>query len=170
MTTTAIEGIASSRRTAIALPFLVLGAAGIVAGGVSAAVSASAPSRLGAWSAAYLVLVVGVAQVVLGLGQAYLSQRLPSRGVMLTQFIAFNLGNAAVIAGTLVAVPMLVNTGGALLVVSLVLFALRMRGIRDSELWRSRPHRRLVVAYQAVLAVVLVSIPIGLVLAQLRSR
>lgn len=169
MTTTAIAGTGRSRRTAAMLPFLLLGAAGIIAGGLCAAVSASAPSRLAAWAAAYLVLVVGVAQVALGLGQAHLAQRLPTRRVVLTEFVAFNLGNAAVLAGTALAMPMLVNLGGLLLAVSLVVFALRMRGVRDSAAWHSRPHRWLVLAYQAVLVVVLVSIPIGLVLAQLRA-
>src|SRR5664280_2796146 len=67
-----------ARRSA-ALPFAAVGAACIVAGGLVAAVSAPAPSEHASWAAAYLVLVVGVAQAALGVGQALLALRVPSR-------------------------------------------------------------------------------------------
>src|SRR5664280_1845073 len=106
-----------ARRSA-ALPFAAVGAACIVAGGLVAAVSAPAPFEHASWAAAYLVLVVGAAQAALGVGQALLALRVPSRRNVAVQFTAWNLGNAAVLTGTLAGITTLVDTGGALLVVA----------------------------------------------------
>ena len=78
------------------------------------------------------------------------------------QFTAWNLGNGAVMAGTLAGITSLVDTGGALLVVAL----LRLSGVRASE----RPRTWLLWAFRLLAAVLLVSIPIGLVLARIRPR
>lgn len=142
--------------------FLVIGASCVVAGGLVAA--ATGPLRLehGSWAAAYLVLVGGVAQIALGTAQRALAPRLPSTPVIVTELAAWNFGSAAVIAGTLVRVPLIVDVGGGLLVVAL---GLMMRTVRGSA---SRP-RRALWTYRTALAVLLVSIPIGLVLAHLRE-
>ena len=150
-----------ARRSA-ALPFAAVGAACIVAGGLVAAVSAPAPSEHASWAAAYLVLVAGVAQAALGVGQALLAPRVPSRRTVAVQFTAWNLGNGAVMAGTLAGITSLVDTGGALLVVALLLLS----GVRASE----RPRTWLLWAFRLLAAVLLVSIPIGLVLARIRPR
>jgi hypothetical protein len=106
-----------ARRPA-ALPFAAVGAACIAAGGLVAAVSAPAPSEHASCAAAYLVLVAGAA---LGVGQALLAPRVPSRRTVAVQFTAWNLGNGAVMAGTLAGITSLVDTGGALLVALLLL-------------------------------------------------
>jgi len=149
-----------ARRSA-ALPFAAVGAACIVAGGLVAAVSAPAPSEHASWAAAYLVLVVGAAQAALGVGQALLALRVPSRRNVAVQFTAWNLGNAAVLTGTLAGITTLVDTGGALLLVALLL----LRGGRTGR----EPRTWLLGAFRLLAAVLLISIPIGLVLARTRS-
>ena len=52
-----------------------LGACGIVLGGLVAAVTGPLELEQGSWAAAYLVLVVGVAQVVVGLAPAFFAAR-----------------------------------------------------------------------------------------------
>ena len=52
-------------------PFLVLGSVGVVLGGLLAAVTGPLALPMGSWAAAYLVLVVGVGQIVLAGGQAF---------------------------------------------------------------------------------------------------
>jgi len=125
-----------------------------------AAVSAPAPSEHASWAAAYLVLVVGAAQAALGVGQALLALRVPSRRNVAVQFTAWNLGNAAVLTGTLAGITTLVDTGGALLVVALLL----LRGVRTGR----EPRTWLLWAFRLLAAVLLISIPIGLVLARTR--
>jgi hypothetical protein len=148
------------------LPFTVIGVACVVAGGLVAAATAHAPSQNASWAAAYLVLVGGVAQVGLGLGQALLTGR-PSARVVTIEFACWNAGNAAVIIGTLLDQPAVVDVGGALLVVTLVLLAyrLRARGVRAG----SGARRWQLYGFQLLVVVLAVSIPIGLVLAHLRS-
>ena len=146
-----------ARRSA-ALPFAAVGAACIVAGGLVAAVSAPAPSEHASWAAAYLVLVVGAAQAALGVGQALLALRVPSRRNVAVQFTAWNLGNAAVLTGTLAGITTLVDTGGALLVVAL------LRGVHTGR----EPRTWLLWAFRLLAAVLPISIPIGLVLARTR--
>lgn len=144
-------------RRSPALPFTVLGTTCVVAGGLVAAAIAPAPTGQGAWAAAYLVLVAGVAQVALGAGQALLAARYPPRRLVAAQFTGWNAGNAAVLAGTLLGLTPLVDAGGALLMVALALLVGGVRGGRGG--WPVRAFRLLIV-------VLLVSIPIGLVLAR----
>jgi hypothetical protein len=112
------------------LPFIVIGGVCVVAGGLVAAVTAPAPTEHGTWAAAYLVLVGGVAQAGLGLGQATFTTG-TSTPVVAVQAAGWNLGNAAVLVGTLLGVTALVDLGGVLLVVTLGLLA---RGLRPAEL------------------------------------
>lgn len=148
-----------SRRTA---PFAVLGTGCVVAGGLVAAATAPAPSTHASWAAAYLVLVAGVAQVVLGLGQAALAPHAPSGRQAAVQAGAWNAGNAAVLAGTLTGVLPVVDLGGALLVVGLAAVARPVRGHRPRAGWRWAWY-----GFQGLVLVLLVSIPTGLVLARL---
>lgn len=141
-----------------AVPFVVVGSACVVAGGIVAAATAHSPSEHASWAVAYLVLVGGVAQLALALGQALFATDLPSRRAVTWEFAAWNLGNAAVLVGTLLDLLLLTDVGGALLVLTLALLVRAVRGARPS--WPLRLYRLLVV-------VVLVSIPIGLVLARM---
>jgi hypothetical protein len=148
------------------LPFTAIGVACVVAGGLVAAATAHAPTQHASWAAAYLVLVGGVAQVGLGMGQALFAGR-PSATLVTAQLACWNVGNAAVIAGTLASLPVLVDVGGALLVVTLLLltYALRASGARVAGGVR----RWYLHGFRLLVAILAVSIPIGLVLAQLRS-
>jgi len=144
----------------LALPFALMGTACVVSGGLLSAVTASAPSQHTAWISAYLVLVAGVAQVGLGVGQWLLARSRPSGGIVAAELVGWNLGSAAVIVGTLVDAVRLVDAGGVLLVLALVLVVHATRGSTSSWRWTRYAFRGLVV-------ILLVSIPIGLVLARI---
>lgn len=141
--------------------FATLGVGAIVAGGVTAAAIAHAPTRHGVWAVAYLVLVAGVAQVGLGLGQALLATQTPTPRLVTAELLAWNVGNAAVIIGTIAGVSPVVYVGSALLVIGLALFVFAARG--GQQRWRYARW-----AFRLVVLILLVSIPIGLTLAQAR--
>lgn len=151
-----------SERWRAARPFLVLGTVLVVVGGLVSAASGLAPSEHGSWAAAYLVLIAGVAQVGLGLGQAHLAARVPPARVRLVEVVLWNVGNAAVLAGTLLRVVPVVYVGGALLVAALVVVVQQVRGARTVSL------RWPLLAFRGLVLILVVSIPIGLVLAQVR--
>lgn len=155
-------------RRAAARPFVAVGIAAVVAGGFVAAATAPAPSEHGSWAAAYLVLVMGVAQVALGFGQALLAPQPPSRRLVTAEFATWNLGNAAVVAGTLLDTTPMVDAGGLALVAAL---ALAIRAVRGCARLRQETGRRDLAlhGFRALIAVLLVSIPVGLTLAQLRA-
>ncbi|GGB23820.1 hypothetical protein GCM10011492_12140 [Flexivirga endophytica] len=143
-----------------ASPFAAIGAVCIVGGGLLAAATAHAPSEHATWAVAYLVLVCGIAQIVVGVGQAAV---VPAERVTRTpwaELLAWNLGNAGVIAGTVTDQLWLMVLGSVLLAISLVLFLFAGRGAGRSLL---------VMVYRAVLAIVLVSIPVGIALAIARG-
>lgn len=158
-------GVDATRWT-VSWPLFGVGAAAVVAGGLVAAASAPAPSEHASWAAAYLVLVVGVAQIALGAGQAALSASAPSVRIVRVQATAWNLANAAVIAGTLANLHALVYVGGALLAAVLAGFAFTARSNRTVLGGRQWP----AYAFQAIVVVLLVSIPVGLVLATVRRN
>ena len=148
------------------MPFTVIGVVCIVAGGLVAAATAPAPTEHGTWAAAYLVLVGGIAQAGLGLGQAMFTTH-TSTPVIAVQAAGWNLGNAAVLAGTLLSVTTLIDLGGALLLTTLGLLArglrpARVRPVAGTAQWCLHGYRLLVL-------ILLVSIPVGLVLARLRT-
>jgi hypothetical protein len=146
--------------------FVVPGMLAVVAGGVLAAVIAPAPTEHATWAAAYLVLVWGVGQVGLGLGQGLCAGRLAT-ALVVAQVIGWNLGSAAVVVGTVSGVPAVADVGAVLLVVTLILLA---RGVTGG------PARRRVgvsswarLSYGLLIMVLLVSIPVGLILLRLRA-
>lgn len=145
-----------------ALPFAAVGTACVIAGGLVAAATAPAPSEHGSWAAAYLVLVAGVTQVALAAGQALLAPASPSRRTLVGELVGWNAGNGAVLAGTLTGVTPVVDAGGILLVVGLALWIAGIRGVSRRSGWGPRLYRLLV-------GVMLVSIPVGLLLAQARG-
>lgn len=147
-------------------PFVLIGVGCVVAGGLVAAGSAPAPSEHASWAAAYLVLVAGVVQVGLGAGQAMFAPRV-ARWLVVAQVVGWNTGNAAVLAGTLLGVTALGDVGGGLLVATLAMFVRGVgAGAAPPDLG---PHRWLLRGYRLLVLIVLVSIPVGLVLARLRS-
>lgn len=136
---------------------LALGGVGVVAGGLVAAVTSPLDWTKGSWAAAYLVLVVGVAQYVMGRMRP--AGPRPDR-VGWGQLAGWNLGSALVIGGTLAATPLLVDLGSVLLVVALVLALLAAAPGRSGLVGH---------AYRAMLLVLAVSIPVGIVLSHLRN-
>lgn len=150
---------AALRRWSHALPFVGIGTVCVVAGGMVAAVTARNPTESGTWAAAYLVLVAGVAQIALGVGQALLAEEMPPPRLVVAELILWNCANTGVLAGSLLGVEPLIDAGGGLLVVVLALFAHRVRGA-------GRAARRLLFAYRLLVVALLVSVPIGLLLAR----
>lgn len=147
------------------LPFAVVGVACIVAGGLISAIAASSPSENSSWAVAYLVLVGGVAQVVVGVLQSRLVARPLSPAFLLAEFLTWNLGNAAVIAGQLLGYQFVLDAGGVVLGASLLLLLAGVRGVLPTTAWE----RRSLYAYRLVLLIVLVSIPIGLVVGHIKA-
>ncbi|MGP5413553.1 hypothetical protein [Brachybacterium paraconglomeratum] len=144
------------------LPFRLLALVWVITGGLTAVVTGPLDLEHGSWSAAFQVLVGGVLLGVLGIAQYGLAARAPGRSVLLAELLAWNLGGLAVIGGTVLGAPLLVDAGGALLVVTMVLM-LRAVGRRaQGPAW-------LLWVFRAALVLTAVSIPVGLVLAHLRA-
>ena len=137
----------------------------IVAGGLVAAVTAPTGFPAGSWVAAYLVLVAGVAQIGLGTGQSLFAVRVPSPPVVVlsSRPLAWNVGSAAVITGTLIGSLLVVGVGGLGLAVALGLFLYAVRRSRRGRRWQ-------LMLYRALIALLAVSIPVGLFLSVLRHR
>lgn len=150
------------RGTRDALLFRVLALAWVITGGLVAAVTGPLDLEHGSWAAAFMVLVGGVMQGVLGAAQHHLAARRIGRRSLSGQLLSWNLGCLAVIGGTLLAAPLLVDAGGLLLVAAMVLMIRAVgRGAQGPKwaLW----------LFRSALVVTAVSIPVGLVLAHLRA-
>lgn len=119
--------------------------------------AAAAPnsSYHSSWAVAYIVLVAGVAQVLLGVGQAVLTAGEVAAKVRQIELWCWNAGNAAVVAGTLLDVPILLYLGCVALIVTLVLV---LRAIAHV------PANGMVWTMRIVVAVLLVSMPTGIVI------
>ncbi len=141
-------------------PFLITGVAAMIAGGFVAAVAGAVDWALGAWTAAFVVLVVGMAQVVLGLAQAALAPVLLDRNRVTAQWVLWNLGCAGVIGGTQIDATLVVAAGSALFLAALVLSEMTVRvhsGLVGTP-------RTLLMIYRVLLALLLVSVFIGMIL------
>ncbi len=157
--TTPAQPIRVPARLRPALPFVTVGAACVVCGGLVAAATAPAPSEHGSWAAAYLVLVAGVTQIALGAGRVLLAPAPAFGRRVAAEFAAWNGGNAAVLAGTLAGTVAAVDAGSVLLVLTLALLAWDVRGARRGGGWWLR-------LYWLLIGLLLVSVPIGAVLAR----
>ncbi|MFN8038855.1 MAG: hypothetical protein U0Q07_06550 [Acidimicrobiales bacterium] len=144
-----------------ARPFLFIGSLCTVVGGLVAAVTRPTGFVLGSWTAAFLVLVGGVAQIALGVGQAWLAEQPPAVRPVRIEVMCWNIGVAATITGTLAAMPTLTTVAGFALVPALALFIATTKAPRSVR-------RSARVIYRALAGIVLVSIPIGLALAWAR--
>lgn len=153
------SGTAFRWRTAA--PFLLIAALAIVGGGCVSAFLAHAPTRQVMWLVAYLVLVVGVAQSVLGVGQSWLARLPPGAALLTAECMLFNLANVLVMAGTMLAQPTWVSVGAVLLVLALALFFF---GVRHA------PRGGWVYAYRAVLLLLGGSSGIGVLLATMHAH
>ncbi|MEO6941882.1 MAG: hypothetical protein ABI238_08085 [Terrimesophilobacter sp.] len=157
MDSSSVDAPLRQRGAAIAL--VSLGTAAIIFGGMLSAATARSASYHSAWFVAYLVLVVGIAQVVFGLGQWFLASKPLGITVVIAELMIFNLGNIGVIAGTLLASPLWVDIGSALMVISLAILAWAVRA----------PRRRgwVLWAYWALIILLLASVVVGLFFANL---
>ncbi len=144
---------ARPRASGAALPFVIFGAAAIVFAGLFSAATARSTSYHSAWLVAYLVLVVGVAQIALGVGQSARAGAAPRAAIVASELVFFNLGNAGVILGTMIAASIWVDMGSVLLIVALAFFgwAVRSPERRGPALW----------AYWALIALLLASVLVG---------
>lgn len=150
-----------AERWRAASTFVVIGATCIVAGGLVAAATGPTGFDHGSWLAAYLVLVSGVAQIALAGGQAWLARRVPPPRWTRVEAWSWNVGAGLVVLGTLSSLPIVTSVGGFLSAVALALFVGGVREVRPGQ-------RRLGLLYRSIAAVVLLSIPVGLVLAWVR--
>lgn len=140
----------------------ITGAVAVILGGLVAAVTGPLELSRGSWAAAYLVLVAGAAQVMMGSAR----RDWPRAGADAAgwrQFALWNLGNLAVIGGTVGDSTIIVFTGSALLVAALILALLATLRLP------SPPPQVLLIAYRIVLLMLAVSIPVGMVLSALRN-
>ncbi|MEO6795319.1 MAG: hypothetical protein ABI253_12925 [Mycobacterium sp.] len=144
-------------RRAAFTPFAVAGVGAIVAGGVlAAAIAAPSPTRHGVWAVAYLVLVLGVGQLIIGAGQVLLVPEPPTRRMAAVTAAAFNVSGAAIVLGVVTGYLVVFDVGSALL---FVVLAGWLYGVR-----RSTRRGWTLVAYRLFITALIVSIPIGMLI------
>lgn len=156
-----------SQQSVSALLMKVVGATAIILGGLVAAVTSPLSLSHGSWAAAYLVLVAGVALYVMGQARVRWGSSAGERGG-LAQFALWNLGNIGVIGGTLLGSPWIVFAASALLVAALVLAFIGV--IQGSGSVKGNSRTFTLLAYRAMLVVLAVSIPVGMLLSYLRNQ
>lgn len=145
-----------------ARPFVLVGVVATIAGGLVAAVTRPAGFAAGSWLAAYLVLVVGVAQIALGMGQAALATSPPTPRRRAIELWGWNGGAVVVVAGTLASAPALTTLGTLAVVAASWEFLV---GIRVPT---PHPARWFIASYRVVVLVIIVSAPVGIALAWAR--
>lgn len=138
----------------------------VVVGGLVAAVTGPLELEHGSWLAAYLVLVCGVATSAIGAMQTRPGTTPMPRVRSQVQLGSWTIGNAAVIVGTLGEVPWIVDVGAAFLVVALVV-ALVHTATAGTLSTAGTVQWLTLWTYRALLVVLVVSVPIGVVLAHL---
>lgn len=138
------------------------GICAVVLGGLVAALTDPLDLARGSWVAAYLVLVVGVAQGAMGTARQRWEQGDGGRWRAWLQLALWNLGSVAVIIGTLLALVSWVYVGSGLLVVALVLAFESTR--------QTHPTRRrwVLIVYRLLLVLLAVSILVGVFLSSMR--
>lgn len=110
------------------LPFRVVAVLAIIAAGLIAAAVAYDPTKPVIWMVAYLVLVTGVVQYALGVGQAAIASAAPRPATIWGQWVLLNLGHAGVVGGTLLTNLALLAAGTLLYDLAMTWFAVAVRG------------------------------------------
>lgn len=141
-------------------PALLIALGAVVAGGLLSAITAHAATQAASWASAYLVLVVGVGTAGLAVGRALFTPAGSQVGWQRTELIVWLLGNALVLAGTLLSPAWLVDAGSVLLV-----FAL---GSLLAGVYKGEGPALLRGLFLTLVAVLLLSIPIGLLISHFR--
>ncbi|MCD0442962.1 cupin domain-containing protein [Glycomyces sp. A-F 0318] len=154
------EAAAPPRPTAGSGALFAAGVACVLLGGLAAAATGPLDLYKGSWAAAYLVLVCGAASCAIAFMQARSRAGALPPTASRIQSSAWALGNAAVLAGTLAALPAIVDAGAALLLAALGIALAATRGNAPG------PAR---TAYRIALIVLLLSVPVGVLLAHLRN-
>jgi len=145
-----------------AIPFAIIAGVSIIAAGFISAITAFSPSYTASWAIAYLILVVGVAQLALGFGQAWLAEEPPSKALLIAEVILFNLANLATLLGTLLAWIALVYIGAVLMIIALALFIWGTRIAKPGKIW-------IVYGFRAIVFILIISAGIGLVIASVKK-
>lgn len=148
-----------SSRARERLAFCAAGSMMIVAGGLTAAISDAVPFTHAAWLAAYLVLVGGVAQMILGLGWLALPQATVSARQRDAQLVLWNSGTLAVAAGVLSDLTGVVLLGSIVFVCGLASFARGSGPVGGAR-------RRWVLSYRIFIWLLVISVIVGGVLAR----
>ncbi len=147
------------KRLASTMPWLVTSGLAVLAGGLTAAAAAHAPTQPLVWMSAYLVLVAGMGQAGLGVGQAMLSIQSPSQRFVAAQWMMLNAANVGVVAGTLSGHLWLVAMGISGFVMALALFIYGVRNARQG--WQTH-------LYRALAALLGIGATVGMTLSLLR--
>jgi hypothetical protein len=171
-TSTAGAGLASDTSPAGGAGGFVLGGSVyLIAAAVVAAVHASSAITRGWWLVAFLSLVGGLSQLLIGPGLFVLAKRIgapaPPRHTAGAEFALWNGGTAAVAVADLAPSFTGVLAGGALLGAALLLFAADLRAVRAGA---ERPAPGWIPAYGSLLGFLALSILLGILLAYLRGR
>jgi hypothetical protein len=98
------------------------------------------PFDHGWWLVAYLAVVGGLSQLILGAGQFALRADSAGRRVLAGQLVLWNVGAGLVPIGVFAGAPVVVAVGSVVLLAALALFAAttgvpRRRGARDHRFW-----------------------------------
>ncbi len=129
----------------------------IVAGGLVSAVTGPLDLAKGSWAAAYLVLVAGLVQYVISMQERFLHAPARNNSSLWARTLLWTGGNIMVLAGALLQFQALVLIGGLALIAVLVMALLHTKGAARAGLaWCTR----------IIYLVVILSVPVGLFLAQ----
>ncbi|HET8656415.1 MAG TPA: hypothetical protein VFL93_12920 [Longimicrobiaceae bacterium] len=156
---------------AAARAFTICAVIFLVAAAAIAVLRSFTPITRAWWLVAYLSLVGGISQLLLGPGLIGLAgqrgARLPARGARRAQLVTWNGGTLLVAVADLVPSAAGVLVGSIVLVVALVLFA---RGLREVSTTANRLARGWTAAYVVLLIFLAGSVVIGTLLAFARGR
>jgi len=142
--------------------FLAAGCVFLLAAALSAVVNTAASFHHGWWLVAYLSLVGGLSQMLLGAGQDVLAERThsqtPPNALLLTELGLWSVGSVAVAVGDLAGASTVLLLGSALLLIDLALFAVGLARLQ------SQADRRVVAlerCYAALLLFLAISVLVG---------
>ena len=118
------------------------------------------------------MLVGGVAQYAMGRDRARHREATHHESWGWVQIGTWNLGNGIVVTGTLLGEPLLVDSGSLLLILALAVALHAAQPRTGTAVGSSVPRLfpRVQAIYRALLIVLVISIPVGVVLSHLRHR
>jgi hypothetical protein len=143
---------------------VLLGVSGafLLAGALGVVVNTASPFQHGWWLVAYLSLVGGLSQLLLGAGLYVLAERTqsptPPDRLLLAQVGLWSLGTAAVAAGDLAGRRLVLLLGSTLLLIDLALFAMGLSRLRHDAAHHAPAWER---CYAALLVFLAISVLVG---------